>query len=50
MTSDYEKFTFAVIAIGPKYYNEIKDIIFNPPEDRSYETLKSEIVKCVCSF
>jgi len=27
MTSDYEKFTFAITAIGPKYYNEIRDII-----------------------
>jgi len=23
MTSDYEKFTFAITAIGSKYYNEI---------------------------
>jgi len=49
MTSDYEKFTFAVTATGPKYYNEIRDIIWNPSQDRSCETLKSELIKRVCS-
>jgi len=49
MTSDYEKFTFAVTATDPKYYNEIRDIILNPPQDRSYETLKCELIKRVCS-
>jgi len=49
MTSDYEKFTFAITAIGSKYYNGIRDIILNPPENRSYETLKLELIKRVCS-
>jgi len=49
MITDYEKFTFAITAIGPKYYNEIRDIILNPLENRSYETLKLELIKRVCS-
>jgi len=38
MTSDCEKFTFAITAIGAKYYHEIRDIILNPAENRFYET------------
>jgi len=43
------KNSLAITAIGLKYYNEIRNIILNPPEDRSYETLKSELIKRVCS-
>jgi len=38
--NDTEKFTYALTAIGTKFYNEIEDIILNSPENQSYETLK----------
>jgi len=47
MTRDYEKFTFAITAIRPKYYNDIRDIMLNPPENRSYEILKLELIKSI---
>jgi len=43
------KFTYTLTAIRPKFYNEIRDTILNPPENQSYETLKFELIKCVCS-
>jgi len=45
ITNDEEKFTFAVTAIGPKYYIEIRDIILNIPEGNAYEKLKSKLIK-----
>jgi len=42
-------FIYAVTAIDPKVYNEIRDIILNPSKNQFYETLKFELIKRVCS-
>jgi len=47
--NDIGKFIYALTVIGPKFYNEIKDIILNLPENKSYETLKFYLIKRVCS-
>lgn len=45
ITVDAIKFGHALTAIGPKYAAEVRDIIMNPPAERAYETLRSELVK-----
>lgn len=45
ITVDATKFGYALTAIGPKYTMEVRDIIMNPPMERAYETLKSELIK-----
>jgi len=47
--NDTGKFTYALTTIEPKFYNEIRDIILNPPENKFHGILKFELIKCVCS-
>jgi len=47
--NDTGKFTYALTAIGSKFYNKIRNIILNPPQNRSYEILKFELIKRVSS-
>jgi hypothetical protein len=45
ITADATKFGYALTAIGPRYTLEVRDIIMSPPAERSYETLKAELIK-----
>ncbi|XP_029162639.1 uncharacterized protein LOC114939029 [Nylanderia fulva] len=45
ITVDATKFGYALTAIGPRYTIEVRDIIMNPPAERAYDTLKSELIK-----
>ncbi|XP_011707926.1 PREDICTED: uncharacterized protein LOC105462772 [Wasmannia auropunctata] len=45
ITIDATKFGYALTAIGPRYSTEVRDIIMNPPNERAYETLKTELIK-----
>ncbi|XP_029165115.1 uncharacterized protein LOC114936180 [Nylanderia fulva] len=45
ITVDATKFGYALSALGPRYTTEVRDIIMNPPPERAYETLKTELVK-----
>jgi len=44
---DATKFGYALAAIVPRYMTEIRDIIMNPPAECAYETLKTELIKCL---
>lgn len=45
ITTDATKFGYALTAIGPRHTLEVRDIIMNPPLERAYEALKSELIK-----
>lgn len=45
ITIDATKFGYALTAIGPRCTAEVRDIILNPPAERAYETLKTELIK-----
>ncbi|KYN12687.1 hypothetical protein ALC57_15140 [Trachymyrmex cornetzi] len=45
ITSEAMKFGYALTALGPHYTAEVRDIIMNPPAERPYESLKTELVK-----
>ncbi|KYN06788.1 hypothetical protein ALC62_02256 [Cyphomyrmex costatus] len=45
ITVDATKFGYALTAIGPRYTMEVRDVIMNPPAERAYETLKTELIK-----
>lgn len=45
ITNDKTKFYYIISQLEHRYAAEVKDIIIAPPEGRTYETLKSELIK-----
>lgn len=45
ITSDSTKFNYVIGQLENRYSREVKDIIINPPPDKKYEKLKTELIK-----
>lgn len=45
LTSDKSKYNILVSSISPELATEVRDILLNPPEQDSYDTLKKVIIK-----
>lgn len=44
ITVDATKFYYVISNLDVKYVCEVKDVITNPPEDKKYEKIKSELI------
>lgn len=45
ITSDSTKFHYVIGQLENRYSREVKDIIINPPPEKKYEKLKTELIK-----
>ncbi|XP_048514298.1 uncharacterized protein LOC125501745 [Athalia rosae] len=49
VTTDSTKFGYVVGAMDPKFAQEVREIIVNPPPHNAYTTLKTELIKRLSS-
>ncbi|XP_045462120.1 uncharacterized protein LOC123672164 [Harmonia axyridis] len=49
VTQDPTKFGYTVGALPAKYATEVKDIIINPPNDKAYHKLRTELIRRLCA-
>ena len=38
-------FDYVIGSLSPEFATEVRDLLFNPPEDRPYDTLKTQLIK-----
>ena len=45
ITAQKTKFDYIIASLAPEFATEVRDLILNPPTERSYDTLKEQLVK-----
>ena len=45
VTAQKTRFDYVISSLSPEFATEVRDLLLNPPEDRPYDTLKTQLIK-----